>query len=218
MKKSRHLLLAGAALLIVADAALGFVWGERWWSTAELDDADARIQRVPMAFGDWKGEKLPDFSRPALERAGFHGYTLRSYENQRTQARVTVMLACGRPGPLAVHTPEVCYNATGFVQAGDVGRWAPDGLPNAPAFFKTTFARKEANAPEHLRVLWAWNKNGAWRISDNPRWTFAGGPVLYKMYVTQSYAPRNKETDGDDCQEFLADFLPELDKVLAPHP
>ena len=215
MRKSRYLLLALVAGVIAADGYLGGVWGG--WSRHELDEAAARVPQAPLTFGDWKGESL-DLNAKVVERAGFRGYTVHRYENRRTGAVVQVLLACGRPGPLSVHTPEVCFGGAGFALTGDPTRFVPDDSPGGSEFFKATFGKKDSPAPEKLRVLWSWNKNGAWRVADNPRWTFAGTPVLYKLYVTQEFYPRDDATDGADCAEFLRDFLPLLEPIVKPAP
>src|SRR5262249_21192590 len=153
---------------------LGGAWGGR--SQRELDQAAARVAEAPLAFGDWKGTPL-DLDAKTVDMAGFSGHAVRRYENRRTGAVVHVLLACGRPGPLSVHTPEICFGGAGFAMSGEPARFTPDDRPGAPEFFKATFGKAKSAAPEKLRALWAWNKGGAWRVSDNPRWTFAGTPV-----------------------------------------
>jgi hypothetical protein len=215
MRTSRYLLLALVAGVIAADGYLGGVWGGR--SRRELDEAAARLPQVPLAFGDWKGESLA-LDPKLVEMAGFSGYTVRRYENRRSGAVVNVLLACGRPGPLSVHTPEVCFGGAGFELNGDTTPFAPDDSPGTAEFFKATFDKKDSPAPEKLRALWSWNKNGVWRVADNPRWTFAGTPVLYKLYVTQEFYPRDDATDGAGCADFLRDFLPLLEPIVKPAP
>jgi hypothetical protein len=211
---ARYLLLAIVAAVLLTDGYLGAVWGGRWQGGREMTAAADRLERLPMQFGDWQGQ--PQQLDPKVVRiAGFDGYVARRYENQRTGAVVNLLVACGRPGPLAVHTPEVCYAGAGFGLSGDVKRWSPDDAAAGGEFFKATFAPRKAGVPERLRVLWSWNHKGAWKVADNPRWSFAGAPVLYKLYASQEFLPRDEATDGEACAEFLRDFLPEFDRTPA---
>src|SRR5262249_37438796 len=163
----------------------------------------------------WQAERLT-LDAKTVNRAGFSGYIMRRYENPRGDV-VNVMLACGRPGPLSVHTPEVCYGASGFVFSNNIQKWAPGAgeQGTADSFWKTVLARKKQASPEKLQVFWSWNNNGAWVAADKPRWTFAGTPVLYKLYVTQTFIPRQEVSEGEACQQFLREFIPETQRVLA---
>src|SRR5260370_19734433 len=108
---SRFLFLIAGAVLLVDGYVYG-LWTGRWNDSNELAAATARLDRVPMNFGNWKGEAL-ELEPKVLEQAGFSGYVLRRYENTRTKAVVSLLVACGRSGPLSVHTPEVCYRCAG---------------------------------------------------------------------------------------------------------
>ena len=54
---------------------------------------------------------LFDMPAEAYEAAAaeLEGWLARRYLHRRTGVVVHVLLLCGRPGPLSVHTPEVCY-------------------------------------------------------------------------------------------------------------
>src|SRR5205814_1464998 len=141
-------------------------------------------------------------------------------ENRRTGSVVSLLVACGRPGPVAVHTPEICFPGAGYQPTGEAPRLTLD-LPRggAPVEYRAaTFKHADEATPEQVRVVWLWNGKGAWSAPDNPRWQFAGLPVLYKVYVTAEFLPRNAETDGDVCRDFLREILPALDAVITGQP
>jgi hypothetical protein len=215
---ARYLLFLAAAAAVLGEGYLYGRWTGRWQGSRELTEAADRLQTLPLTVGDWKGEAL-ELDRAAVERAGFSGYVLRRYENHRTGAAVSLLVACGRPGPLAAHTPEVCYQGVGFqMLAGGTTRASLDAAPDGNArggaeVFKAVFAREDRAAPERLRVAWSWCRDGAWTAPDNPRWRFAGTPVLHKVYVTQVFLPHDDGTGDDACLAFFRDLLPELDKV-----
>jgi hypothetical protein len=215
MALSRNLLLVLVAGLLVADGYATGRWSGRWGDGRELTQAVERLQHVPLTVGDWKGT-AQELNPAVVEQAGFRGYILRRYENSRTGSTVNVLVACGRPGPLSVHTPEVCYGGAGFALEGSAARGpASDWSASSGAeFWKATFGRQNGASPEKLRVIWAWYYKGNWHASGNPRWTFMGSPVLYKLYVSQSYLPQNEATDGEGADAFLREFLPALEKEL----
>jgi|SRR5579872_2664995 len=216
---SRILLLLTVGAAILGGGYAHGLWTGRWHESRELKEAAARLDRLPEAVGDWQGTPQ-ELDPKVVERAGFAGYALRRYENRRTGSVVSLLVACGRPGPISIHTPQICFPGAGYQMATDATRAAldrPEG--SAPVeYMTTTFARADDTAPERVRVLWSWNAKGAWSVPDNPRWKFASLPVLYKVYVTAEYLPRNAETDGDACREFLREIIPALDEVIAGGP
>jgi hypothetical protein len=129
------------------------------------------------------------------------------------------MLACGAPGPLSVHTPDVCYGGIGFVQAEPAAKQQYRGVGvETPEFWKGTFTKPDAVIPVKQRLLWSWRSSNGWQASDNPRLNFASEPVLYKMYVSYELAGSDEKRADTVCTEFLGVLLPELEKRLTAHP
>src|ERR1700722_7933279 len=97
----------------------GLVYGQltdRWGTSSALAQAVARLDRVPRSIGDWKGQdaKRDQINLKQFDRAQIRGYLVRNYRNERDGREIMVMLVCGRPGPIAVHTPDVCYAGAGY--------------------------------------------------------------------------------------------------------
>src|SRR5690349_8005042 len=104
----RMLLPTLALLLIVGTGVVHGMRTGRWQPSAALTDAVARLDTVPMRIGDWEGEDTPLAGR---EPPGVAAHLCRRYTNTRTGEAVTMFLVCGRPGPVSIHTPDVCYAA-----------------------------------------------------------------------------------------------------------
>jgi hypothetical protein len=212
-------LLGITATLTFLSGYVHGLWTDRWGDSPELQEAVARLERVPTKVGDWDGHE-EQLDPRATRRAGFRGYVTRRYENRRTGATVHLLLACGRSGPLSVHTPEVCYRGSGYAQVGRLRKHAPTPAESsAPAEFWTArFSKGAAAAPPQLAVLWAWSAGRGWLAPDNPRLTFAGAPALYKLYVVNATSPAEGSGVDGTCQEFLRQLLPELDKAIFRRP
>src|SRR5439155_15150223 len=123
-----------------------------------------------------------------------------------------ILLVCGRPGPVSVHTPDVCYEGVGYEMAAAPVRYAArEGSSAAPAqFWMADFEKQRAAVPVRLRILWSWHAAGAWQAPDDPRLTFARFPVLYKLYVIREMASGDERLEEDRCGEFLGQLLPEF--------
>jgi hypothetical protein len=201
-------------------AALGVVHGvstDRWRPSGELEVALAGLGRVPARFGDWAGEDLP--SEPeTMARAGIKGWVFRRYHNPRTREAVSVLLVCGRGGPISAHTPDVCYAGSGYRQLVDQDltevEWGGGGRS---AFWTTRFAKPGGVVPTQLEVSWAWSRDGrTWEAPQNPGLVLARAPALYKLYVVRQFVPGTRGESADTCQAFLRRALPDLRQALAP--
>lgn len=203
------LLLAAVVILLAAGVAHG-LRTDRWGGTADTAAAAARVAGVPDRVGDWEAAAVDINPRElALSRAA--GIVARRYTNRYTRSAVTVMVVTGRPGPVAVHTPDVCFSGAGFVPGPTEVRTLPDGAKGWTALFT-----KPGPTPETLRVTWAWSDGGDWVAEGSPRTAFAGVRVLHKLYVVRP-AGVGDDAAADAAEvEFLRAFLPALRARLNP--
>jgi hypothetical protein len=213
---TRAILLSIAIVVLLVDGFVYGLWTDRWGNGHAVEQAVERLDRVPMSMGDWEGQSLELGARQA-EQAGFAGYWLRRYERRQDGMVVQVMLACGRPGPLCVHTPTVCYAGAGYAQSEAPVKHKAAAREDAPPpeLWKAKFSKPDALVPFNLRVFYAWRASQGWQAAQNPRWQFAGQPVLFKMYVTHVIAGSDEKREDAACTEFINLLLPELEKTLA---
>ncbi len=215
---TRAVVLSIAVVVLLVDGFVYGLWTDRWGTGQAVEQAVERLEYVPMSIGDWQGQARELGARQA-EQAGYAGYWLRRYERQRDGMVVHVMLACGRPGPLCVHTPGVCYAGAGYEESETPVKHlaaADEGAP--PEFWKSRFSKPDAVVPVNLRIFWSWRTSDGWRVAQNPRFQFASQPVLFKMYVTHEIAGADARQEDAACAEFMNLFLPELEKTLAAPP
>ncbi len=207
-------LLAGLAL-VLGTALVHGLWTQRWSKSADLAAAAARLDGLPDDLGEWKAEPGPE-DREALADAGAEGWWLRRYTNQRTGAKVDVVLLCGPSGRMCVHRPENCYGGAGYELAASPARYTPTGAdPGSAEFWTARFTREEVSDPVNLRIFWSWFADGAWHAPDNPRWALAHVPALYKLYVIHEEPPGPPVAVADDpAAQLLRLLLPALSRAL----
>jgi hypothetical protein len=207
------------AVLAVLAVGLGLVYGvetDRWRTSQDLQAAVGRLEAVPARVGDWRATDLP-YEPEDLARAGIKGGLFRRYENARTGAAVSVLLVCGRGGPISVHTPDVCYGAAGYAAAGAPAKRDVRVGPGDErvGFWALQFAKPDAVVPTRLEIYWAWSAGGVLEAPDNPRFKYARAPAVYKLYVVREFAPTSRAAKENPCEQFLAQALPEFRAALA---
>jgi hypothetical protein len=216
----RYVPIAFAFALIITTGVVHGIWTDRWTVSHELQMAAKRLETIPLDVGDWKGQ--PDeLDRRQQEAAGIVDYISRRYENRRDGTKVSILLAVGRPGPIASHKPEICYVGAGFESLGDrVPVSVSLGSGRRPAgFAQVQFRKEHAAIPLYLRILYSFNAKGAWVVPEgDTRVTFAAAPALFKLYVVRETPSPDASMKEEPAVDFLRQFLPEVDRALFPAP
>jgi hypothetical protein len=211
---SRWLPLLLLLAVVVGSGIAHGVWSNRWNVSDGPERAAARLSQVPITFGDWDGRpgELPTRHVSVAELSGAH---VCEYVNRRTGSVISALLVCGRPGPVSVHTPEICYTGAGYEVVGVRTRYSHPALPGA-SLWVCDFQKTNTATPERLRIFYGWSAQGEWSAPENPRLTFFRQPALYKFYVIRKLTQADEALEDDPAGEFLKVFVPQLQKSLFP--
>jgi hypothetical protein len=200
-------LLASGAL-IACGIVHGF-WTDRWVPPVATTEAAARLDTVPLELGEWDGQALEVKTGEA--GAGVAGCIKRRYVHRKTGTAVSLFLVCGRPGPVSIHTPEVCYGASGFL----VGSKKPyEADESGDKLWLADAIRTSATEETRLRLFWAWNGGSTWTASEDARLQFVHSPVLHKLYVVREMSSLSESNRSEPCEDFIRVLLPALRKTL----
>ena len=217
MTRVRLPVIVFAAVVLGAGALHGSFTG-RWHTSAELGDALDRLNNVPLALGDWRGERQYDLDEAELRRGGIKGHFKGRFKDTATGETISLLIVCGRPGPISVHTPDICYGSAGYTGVNNPRQkdlTVDQGNPLS--VWAMRFKAPATSGASPIEVNWAWIAGDRWKAPNNPRWTFASEPVLFKLYVVRNVplSDADKKKDRDPTIAFLQLFLPELEKTLA---
>ncbi len=209
----RTILTVSAAVVLVASGVVHGLWTDRWTQNPqEVQAAAERLKQVPAVIGRWEGADIEMNTDPRL---GLAAVVARRYVQRETGQVVTIYLACGRPGPICIHRPDVCYVADGYQEVESPRRVTVPGVGAVPPEFWTArYMRQRPDGQTNLRIYWAWHSSEGWKGADNPRVAFAGESVMHKLYVIRELANPNEPADGDACAEFMRELLPMLEERL----
>jgi hypothetical protein len=222
---TRYLPLVAAIALVIGAGAVRARWTTRQADTRDVLAAAARLENVPLNAGDWVGTVHP-FDLTEYRSAGIQGALLRTYKHKDTGQEMVLMIVCGRPGPISVHTPDVCYPGSGYRVISDDLRTTINGPSGTPhEFWKLRMNKADAVISQHLNVTYGWSTDGRWQApkSEAARFTFADAPVLFKLYAqyqvpAASTVDAATEAENDPTVGFLEAVLPELNRALFAPP
>ncbi len=195
-------------LLLVSGLVHGY-WTDRWKPATDLTRAADRLDGIPLTLGDWDGHPLEVKASavdPRVTRC-----LERRYVNRVSGEAVAIALVVGRAGPISIHTPEVCYSASGYVISSRGAAVIPG---RSEEFFTMDAVRTRGSDESRIRLYWAWNAGSGWETAVHPRLKFAARRVLYKLYVTRDLTNLGEPSREDPCVTFLQVLLPELQEAL----
>ena len=206
---NKWLLGTGCALtLILLGGVAHGVLSNRWGVSENTQALGRQLNSIPMEIGPWKCPeegKLDDRTIYGILEAT--GYISRVYVHQATSETVTVFLVFGPKGPIAVHTPEICYSARDVTQTSERQPVPADYDGKDGQLWKLGFETNSIDKRK-MNVYYGWSDGGAWQAAKSPR--FWRTDYLYKIQ-TSCQAVGKKE---DSTDEFLKVFLPEVRAVM----
>jgi hypothetical protein len=207
-------ILAAFLLLLLTGLLHGRIT-DRWGHSGQLEAAVAKLRQVPLLAGDWDGTVTQVNDDPVATK-GMGAYAVVHFTNRVTGDTVSVTLVCGRPGPLSLHPPTICFPAHGYAEKGGptkvkVARNNPRGVAE---FMADDFVLQAGAVEERLHVLWAYGHNGDWVVPQDPRTAWARERAVYKFYVSRQSVKPDNPLDEDSSLAFLRAYLPELEKTL----
>lgn len=176
---------------------------------AALQAAAAQLQEpLPQRIGNWQmfgpEQQLGDDEQRMLQ---CRAYVYRIYEHVQTGDVISVALLLGPTGPIAVHTPEICYSSRDYSISDDRRETAIEDADHVAHTFWEIRATPNQAGPLPLRVLYGWTTGAAWEATRRPRFAFGGSPYLYKLQLTGPVTADSPPSEFDPCQDFLAQFL-----------
>jgi hypothetical protein len=206
MKSYFVALIAGG--LILSSTLVGIVHGRltnRWGVQPDMKEAARRLENTPLEVEGWQLVSEAELGQTVVEMLQCKGSLNRVYKSVKTGDYVSFVVLLGPPGPIAVHTPEICYSSRDYRIEKDRSAWLANDTDQL--WDLGLKAKNEREAP--LRVLYGWTSDGEWKATDDPRFAFAGQPMLYKIQLA---GPPAKGEGQDACKDFLTAFLPLLRK------
>lgn len=176
----------------------------RWGQRESVREAAERLNNIPSSFGAWELKDLQPLSKEVEAILESPVYLAGTYINRQTGELVGAVVLAGPPGPIAVHSPDICYSSAHY-EIRDQRDVSIGGPHSADKLWQLDLLARSVDATP-LRVYYGWSAGEQWEAPSNPRVSFAGSSLLYKVQI--AFDPTSDHNDGRDLgQRFLADYL-----------
>ena len=201
VKSSLPALLLVIGLLLVSTLVHGWLSG-RWYVAKDLYQAGAKLDELPKQIGAWQQIESDSLDDSVTKMLQCYGSIVREYRHGDTGEQVTIALLLGPRGPIAVHTPDICYSSVGTKQVGERTSKAVD----QHRLWVSEFAQSPSPAAT-FEVWYGWSDGGKWVAAENPRFWMT--PTLYKVQLVGSVESESSQP----CRNFLKELLPQFELV-----
>jgi hypothetical protein len=206
--------------LILLLGTLGGGWIQRnmshsWGSPRERQRAGEKLlATLPEQLGDWRFRNDAPFTPAVLAMLEDPVHISKVYENMRTGEIATVAVIVGHPGPVAVHTPEICYSSRDYKVPSSRRRTeikTPRGQSHS--FWSLNLSPKETGDVP-LVVMYGWSTGTTWEAAEHPRYSYGGLSHLYKLQFAVVSTGETSEDGYDPAVDFAEQFVAELQPLL----
>ena len=122
LRRMNSVVLPVSGVLLLVGTLWGGWWhghtANRWGYDAALKVAAERLSRpLGERLGNWRMVGETPMPSDALQMLQCPAHINRTYINEQTGDTVSVFVIVGPSGPIAVHTPEVCYSSQDYSTA-----------------------------------------------------------------------------------------------------
>jgi hypothetical protein len=204
-------------LLLAATLGAGSLHGRltgRWGlnSNAALA-AEQLLSGLPAEAGNWRLRHESELDPEVVKILQCPAHISRVYEHRQTRDVATVAVLLGPPGPIAVHTPEICYSSRDFQVTGERRKVTIRGAGGEHSFWELPLKTTNVHA-ESLSVLYGWSTGSLWEAARYPRFGYGGFSHLYKLQVAVTSNPAAKAAAFDAGRDFMDSFVVQLQSRL----
>lgn len=199
--------------VIVAGLTVASGWSHalrihRWGTSESLQQAGKHVTTLPESLGAWRVSSKEELGEEAARILECAGAVVRNYTNEGTGQVVRLALLAGPPGPISVHTPEICYSSRNYDIQGEPTaihpRPTPDG--SSDSFWSLLLSPKDPTMGD-LHVCYGWSDGTQWVAADNPRLTYGDRQFLYKLQIASEKLAGYDADRPDACEDFLYELL-----------
>lgn len=173
------------------------------------------LKDIPSVLGTWRAlEGAETVLDPDIARiAGSSDHILRTYVDDETGERASVLVLYGLAQLVWGHTPEVCYPASGFrpmIAPRDVPIALDDDQTSVP-FREALYGKSRGGSTSFHEVYYSFRNAGEWRTEMGSRWKrFRSNPDMFKIQIERQV--KNEQLGDSPCQSLLANLVEEIEK------
>jgi len=214
--------------IVLVCVILGLSGGIRYWRDwqfgslkKESEAPPFALAEIPTVLGSWHAiEGSEDKLEPEIAKiSGAKDHLIRTYEDDKSGQRASVMVLYGLAYIVWAHSPDVCYPATGFrtllpSQDQDLEIPVPE-KPTTARFRLEHYVKSTAGQTDYRQVYYSFQNAGRWGVDKGRNWkSFRYHPGMFRVQVQCQGSNRGK-TDENSVKELIGRIVQEIERRSA---
>jgi hypothetical protein len=213
--------------MVVACLFLGISGGIRFWRerqfatlAAENVSPPFRLDELPRILGDWRSEERDDGQLDAqvARIAGSSDHIVRTYLDEKSGDRITVLALYGLAERVFGHKPDACYPAAGYeLVEGPVDReLRVPGMKSPVRYRWAVYMKRIGGLRTYQEAYHTFFYNGEWTPDASDQWKlYRYQPAMFKIQLGRPISGFSKEVHGPS-EALLGELVQEIRSRMAP--
>ncbi|WP_076351680.1 exosortase-associated EpsI family protein [Paludisphaera borealis] len=212
--------------IVMVCVLLGLSGAVRYWRELQFLSIGSQsknspfpLKDIPNLLGTWRAlEGAETVLDPEIAKlAGSTDHVLRTYADDQSGERVTVLVLYGPADAVWGHTPDICYPASGFktvIPSREV-QIPLEGASRSVAFREALYGKSLGGATMLQEVYYSFRNAGQWRSEMGSQWKqFRYFPGMFKIQIERRV--KTAQLGDSPAQSLLASLVEEIEKRSAP--
>jgi hypothetical protein len=212
--------------MVTACVMLGLSGAVRYWRDLQFQsiqsqgkDSPFPLKDIPNVLGSWRAlEGTEAVLDPEIARvAGSTDHVIRTYADDKTGERITVLVLYGPADAVWGHTPDVCYPASGFktlIPPRETQIPLEDSSRSV-TFREGLFGKPQGEGNEFHEVYYSFLNAGEWRPDMADRWKrFRYFPGMFKIQIERRV--KSVGLENSPSPSLLASLVKEIERRSNP--
>jgi hypothetical protein len=201
--------------LLLVGSGVARVFQERRFDQEKgyLETCPFPLKDIPVRIGGWRliegGESALD--PMTLRITGATNNLMRVYIDDLTGVVLQVLVLFGPAEPVAPHTPEICFPASGYTPVDEpADRVIKDASGKTYVFRSGVFAKSGGRAMIREEAYYSFRLNGQWSPHMPTRFP-RKNPGIFKIQIQRRVGNSERRDQDEPIEQFLSLLMAEIE-------
>jgi len=175
--------------------------------------------QIPARIDTWVSQPKADVKLDPLtvRITGSSDHIMREYLDELTGAKLSVLVLYGPAEPVAPHTPEVCYPATGWTAEDKVAEFKLPLGSRTARFREAVYVKSGGGRLDRAKVYYSFRLDGEWSpdIAIGKKFHRTNAGIIKVQIQRLIGSHEDPRTANEPVENFLGSLIPEIEGLIA---
>jgi len=203
---------ASGLVRVIQDRQFGLV-------KSSIPPSPFRMEQIPTRIDTWVSQPGDEVKLDPLtvRITGSTDHVMRNYVDELTGAKLSVLVLYGPAEPVAPHTPEVCYPATGWAAEDKVAEFKLPLGSRTARFRDAIYVKSGGGRIDRAKVYYSFRLDGDWApdIAVGKRFHRTNANIIKVQIQRLIGIHEDPRSANEPVETFLGSMIPEIEGLIA---